>query len=105
MSAETIRQRLAAATPAPWDAEEGSGTVWAGPASVVQIAYESGRTKGDAALIAHAPTDLALLLAAVEAAQVVAERLACNHVFDPECARCEWLSPLRRALERVEAGE
>ena len=82
MSAASIRQRLAAA-PRLSDMSD----------------------EAFVALMGHAPTDLALLLAAVDAAEVVAERLACNHVFDPECARCEWLSPLRRALERVEAGE
>ena len=27
--------------------------------------------------------------------------LGCNHRFDPECARCEWLEPLKQQLEAV----
>lgn len=37
--------------------------------------------------------------------QVARERLllalGCNHRFDPECARCEWLDPLKTRLEDV----
>jgi hypothetical protein len=31
-------------------------------------------------------------------AEEVARRLACLHGFDPACARCEWMTPFRRAL-------
>ena len=37
-------------------------------------------------------------------AQTVAKRLACLHDFDPECGRCEWLTPFRGAL-RILRGE
>jgi hypothetical protein len=32
------------------------------------------------------------------ASKKVADMLACNHEFDPECARCEWMTPFRKAL-------
>lgn len=43
--------------------------------------------------------------AVANAAANVAERLACNHYFDPECARCEWLRPFREAISALGASE
>jgi hypothetical protein len=79
VSAATIKARLAAATPAPWIAASGKGKV-----SVVGTKDNNGHSyalavfsavpathrKGDAELIAHAPTDLALLMAVVEHAKL-----------------------------------
>lgn len=34
-------------------------------------------------------------------AVTVVERMACNHVFDPECGRCEWMLPFRSAMAQA----
>jgi hypothetical protein len=70
-----IRARLQAATPGPWHADDGDfGCVmvgnygWVTPAGVNAPEYDVDTPQGhaDAELIAHAPTDLAYLLARVE---------------------------------------
>lgn len=42
---------------------------------------------------------------AVAAVRIVRERveraLGCNHRFDPGCARCVWLEPVKEALEAL----
>lgn len=37
-------------------------------------------------------------VALIEASKTVVEHLACNHDFDPECGRCAWMTPFRRAF-------
>lgn len=81
---DAIRERLAAATPGPWTADtyaeaiyalDGaavvSGSRWGGEASVFDHAP-------DADFIAHAPTDIAALLAEVE--RLCAERAQMTEV-------------------------
>lgn len=65
---EAIRARLEAATPGPW-VKDVTG-VWAG-------GEDNGRYDANAALIAHAPDDLRLLLTVAEA---VEEMLAFPHL-------------------------
>lgn len=38
---------------------------------------------------------------ALTAASALVERLACAHDFDPECSRCELMTPLRKAMEEA----
>lgn len=78
---EEIRERMAAATPGPW--EEGDGWVYAPPvydddprltpigraaryANVPRELAEINRVRRDCALIAHAPADLAYLLGRIQ---------------------------------------
>lgn len=78
MDIEAIRERLAAATPGPWAQTPGHATVWAAP--VRFVAGTAERKPGtiedlaNAAFIAHAPADVAALLAAHDdaAAQLAA---------------------------------
>lgn len=42
-----------------------------------------------------------LRLSAQAAREQLLVTLGCNHRFDPECARCEWLEPLKTRLEDV----
>ena len=70
MSAESLRARLAAATPGPW---EGLLVGVVGDEERTYVApFDNERQApkpADADLIAHAPTDLALLLAVFDAAK------------------------------------
>jgi hypothetical protein len=81
MTREAIRQRLAAATPGPWK-KRAPG--WLGPdrhkwrcvffgPSPDEPYTTSPLVPADADLIAHAPTDLAALLAVADAAAMVGE--------------------------------
>jgi hypothetical protein len=78
---DPIRARLATATPGPWE-EYWQGHIHA-PANYPQAAAVSicqtfgreDRVHPNAALIAHAPTDLAKLVSAVEAVEKVAAEL------------------------------
>jgi hypothetical protein len=66
MTREAIRQRLAAATPGPWEVmrySHGGGRIYHGHDLVADTYRE-----GDREAIAHAPTDLAALLAVADAA-------------------------------------
>ena len=123
MSAETIRQRLAAATPTEWIAASGKGKLSVvgtkdanshSYALAVFSAVPATHRKADAELTAHAPADLALLLDLVEAAQALSEQ---QHVCEDgdftdndqaasafDALYAAWTA-MRRALERVEAGE
>lgn len=81
---EAIRDRLEAATPGPWTLlDQGYGRWgvgckrWPRTPSVVYAhsawdGFGNGSREADAALIAAAPTDLALLLAVAEAAKEMA---------------------------------
>lgn len=79
-----IRERLAAATPGPWAAHDGveyseEGPYQASPPYVSasgENVVEGCWSDADAALIAHAPTDLATLLALVDTLAGERDRLA-----------------------------
>lgn len=108
---EAIKARLAAATPGPWDTD--GSTVWAEvivpdprdqtgqtPMQDRELVAESGGA--DAHLIAHAPEDLAALLAENERLRAVAEAAldALPRVlWDPARNR------LRAALDAWRGGE
>jgi hypothetical protein len=74
MSIESIRKRLEAAMPGPWeisDTDINGHTMRVGPiAGYDYDALMAGADDPDIQLIAHAPTDLALLLEVAEAAKV-----------------------------------
>ena len=118
MSIESVRKRLEAATPGPWEAsgwdhEEFYGA-WkrVGPGASAWESYASSSQKAglylysadhdyrgdekvndaDAELTAHAPTDLALLLAVVDAAKVLADLASVAY------------APFEDALEALEAS-
>ncbi len=82
MSIESVRKRLAEATPGPWAWAAGGGTAFVqtkNPSPVyprnIAVLSPSDRDLKDSWLIAHAPTDLALLLAVAEAAKRLAQQL------------------------------
>lgn len=60
---EAIKSRLAAATPGPWDTSDLGPTEInrPGPKHIIRVKEDT-----DAQFIAHAPTDIAALLAEVE---------------------------------------
>ena len=66
---DEIRARLAAATPGPW-ATSSQGAIWRGNTLIAHCSSNltppSVESIADAALIARAPADLALLLEAVD---------------------------------------
>lgn len=95
MSTESLRSRLAAVKPGPWDIDEDGCCVYStdesvcGPIALVVIGGAEG-TGEDAVLIAHAPTDLAGALAVIEVARSGHRPMAgfehqCE-CFDPTCA-------------------
>lgn len=68
---QLIKARLAAATPGPWKVEpaesaEGSFIATMGPIFIMPPTQHLARYADDADLIAHAPTDIAALVAEVE---------------------------------------
>lgn len=68
---QPIKARLAAATPGPWEVEssetvDGSFIANMGPIMIVPYFQGMAPMMADADLIAHAPTDLAALVAEVE---------------------------------------
>ena len=130
MSIESVRRRVAAATSWPW--AESPGGIYGVVVSpgltngnrAIDAAY-GGRVVGesmtvaDADLIAHAPTDLALLLAVAEvmkgqdhrqcsspdAACAVCDAYSCE--ASPHCHLCGalWPCPSTLALDALEAAE
>jgi hypothetical protein len=94
MDLEPIKKRLAAATPGPWRAQEfdsypgDEGSAIVGGYSVGLVAYavrpDFGAASGydeaqcdrDAQFIAHAPTDIAALIAEVEKLKAKLKRLS-----------------------------
>lgn len=67
---EEIQQRLDRATPGPWEADAMEGYIVAPSGDVATVTRWSD---ADADLIAHAPEDLAVLVAEVERLRAVAE--------------------------------
>lgn len=102
---EAIRARLAAATPGPWTLPYHDGAL-AGPhgASLLGLDVDGMAivwARADAELIAHAPADIAALLAEVERLRAeVAERVEAERVADARLR--EWLSSDAEA-ERLRA--
>ncbi|MDE2096433.1 MAG: hypothetical protein KGL39_04245 [Patescibacteria group bacterium] len=120
MTIESIKKRLAEATPGPWElvkapvprnypgdpwidlypVERGGGTVY-----IARFEY----AEGDADLIAHAPTDLAALIRVAEAASEFLDSEP--HVkWRGICEFCgrDWPcrhGSLQQALAALEAGE
>jgi hypothetical protein len=107
---EAIKARLAAATPGPWIYDEWYGTEDGGWAAIGPH-HEAGegecdepdgepheRAKRDGALIAHAPTDLAALVAEVERLREDYEA-ACRDA----AVRQSIADTRREAIERLEA--
>lgn len=87
---DEIEARLAAATPGPWRADQCGGGeesfsgswvcpgghangVWSNPAERDVLRDETSLSSPDAELIAHAPEDIAALLAVVKAVRTKAE--------------------------------
>ena len=72
-----IKERLANATPGPWEYIDGSVLAFiASEGEKCVVADEGmGKWKYDGRFIAHAPTDIAYLLRIAEAAEVMREAL------------------------------
>lgn len=115
MSRETLRARLADATPGPWTADDDPeltcDSVWANDGDMVASTYGSA-AKGssdmaDSALIAHARQDLPALLALADA---VADMFATRYTTwsgngDESPADAQWLhdpTEVRKALAALE---
>jgi hypothetical protein len=72
VSRESIRARLAAATPGPWKASlevAAAHVARLGQWEVSAPKFIGGKVRQDATLIAHAPSDLAALLAVADAVE------------------------------------
>ena len=109
---QAIEARLAAATPAPWEARDrghgvevymgGVSGAWLSTASAYGPKGSRHRditgTRADAALIAHAPTDLAALVAEVQRMQAALTRIAKWDEKTQEAARLD--GPTALALWR-----
>jgi hypothetical protein len=98
---DAIRARLAAATPGPWHwAHHGTWEVEAPPNQLVADCGTVGRAKADAALIAHAPADLAALLAEVDDLQsAVRSHWAAAQSLAAEVERLRELSMVQSSNE------
>ncbi len=110
MSLKSIRKRLEEATPGPWQATvvTGDSAYYSNPGSNIHLndmvawpvgplSKSSTRASKDAALIAHAPSDIANLLVIAE----VAERLLRMPVHLPED---EWYQ-IVKALHMLDRDE
>ena len=75
MNLEPIKARLAAATPGPWETDEEKCCVYSVDSGAVIAERLGSETSScvDADLIAHAPTDIAELVAEVERLREVIE--------------------------------
>jgi hypothetical protein len=80
---QAIRERLANATPGPWEAfkdnDGGYNTEWLVTTADGYVAicdWGNGTLKSDAQFIAHAPTDIAALIAEVEKLKAKLKRLS-----------------------------
>ena len=123
MTRESIRDRLAKATPGPWVADGKTvhfDPVVLGEAEGYDEPYllsragtiydEGGHTAADADLIAHAPTDIAALLAVADAAELLSrgndgDTMCCLLAVASDGLRhgdCAW-DDLRAALAALEA--
>lgn len=60
---------------------------------------------GDEAMEAIATRYVRDLEALASEARALMQRLACLHAYDPECARCDTLMGLRRAVYQVEGWD
>jgi hypothetical protein len=101
---DTIRQRWAAVTPGPWRrAWHGTYEVEAPPNQLVADCGSIGRAKEDATAIAHAPDDIAYLLAEVERMRRFRARIASalGVIYgDADCSQeLDAIERLRAALE------
>lgn len=114
---DAIRARLDRATPGPWTVAETEG--WIGihpvcpPHGTDDAAEISGGlddlTPADADLIAHAPTDLAALVAEIERLRAVAEAAAqvvgaYANPWASEDDRLATIDALAPALDALDAG-
>ena len=115
MSAEHIRARLAAATPGPWDSVQDTyrsvpmhriGSESTG-SDVAQVVLFGGHDAADAEFIANAPTDIAKLLAALDAVEALAadwsvDAMKAEHYVDHGHGNAEGV---REAVELGKAAE
>jgi hypothetical protein len=94
-----IEERLANATPGPW-VVEGLGD-WVGPIGIPVAPDDGGLTVPDAELIAHAPADLAALVAVVREVEALHRR----RVERPNagCLQCGqiWPCPTAAAVQKL----
>lgn len=90
-----VKARLAAATPGPWVVDTGGFDTIAQVCSEDWAIHDGHIDIGDAQLIAHAPIDLARLLAIVEVMQAAIEQSIArsDDYGDSHCSQ-----PIRRAL-------
>lgn len=103
-----IEARIAAATPGSWEwvksTYEGASQVLGGDRPVLRTASGASPFSGDAELIAHAPADLAALVAVVKAVKAVADRIEPH--ADNLAARgdIETSVPLHNAVKSIRAA-
>lgn len=104
---DAIEQRLDRATPGPWEAGEThhyhEGT-YHERYTEVEPNIAAGLTPADADLIAHAPTDLAALVAEVRALRAVADAARDLIDCDPDTAKLDYLIELEDAVNAWRAG-
>jgi len=108
MSLSSIRARVEAATPGPWEKVQYDGW-WIGGKAYMQMATEAWPYEPDVDFIAHARTDIPLLLKVAEAAeeQVMWEGQICPWfpgLKHEDCERCG-NAVLCAALAELEAAE
>lgn len=102
MSSESVKARLEAATPGQWRADEGACCVGTDEADIAEgIGRHPYAARGDADLIAHAPTDLAAALKVIEAAQRVSTFLVESPYYQGE--KIDGAFDLERVLAEFEA--
>ena len=129
MDLEPIKKRLAAATPGPWEAQdfdnfpgdEGSAIVGAFGVGLVAYAlrhgssgdgwYDEEQCDADATFIAHAPEDIAALVAEVErlTAQIDAVKVAVSNHPNPctihpndDPVTCGWKNAFTDVVKALE---
>lgn len=101
---EPIKARLAAATPGPWEMQD---EYIACPDGDFVCTIVDGGTERDAMLIANAPTDLAALVAEVEALRNPATRTqtggcTCESLMAADTLASEWQARAEKAEAEVE---
>ena len=85
-----IRERLAAATPGPWETVRHDLSLYveseSGELNPINLGYVGNRPERDGELIANAPADLARLLSAIEAVESWCMNLDAIEAADPSSA-------------------
>ncbi len=78
MSLKSIRERLAAATPGPWKASQTEDRLFVlrNQSAPYEFAWVYKSHGNDAHFIAHAPTDIAILLECAEALEALCDAIA-----------------------------